>query len=433
MTLTPDPYQIEGANWLANRYRGMLADEPGLGKTLQAIMACDKVPILTVLIVCPASLVTHWRRTIESERMGGWTAFVTSYEGMIGRDADVIAKNAWCVVIFDEGHYLKNASAKRTKVAYGDLIEPPGHEGGLINRCEYAWVLTGTPMPNHSGELYSHMRALDVDRVRSPKTKRPWTQEQFEAHYCQMVHGFAGMKIVGTKNDDKLNEKLEGFMLRRLKRDVLPQLPSLRFGELFVDAGVTDEDLGIDPEDLKRIRDALEKKGVEGLKGQYVHFAALRRATGLAKVKPVVEWLRMWLETTDKKIVVFGHHVDALRAIYTAKGIHPFAVKIEGLTPRDNRQGIVDSFQNEKNVRVMIGQIGAAGTGLTMTAASDVLFLESSWVPADNAQAAMRVHRIGQKNACMIRFAMLPGSIDEQVQKAVMRKSESIARVLGDG
>ena len=302
----------------------------------------------------------------------------------------------------------------------------------MLGRADYAFVLTGTPMPNHSGELYSHLRALDPARVRSPKTGRVWTQQQFEAHFCEMRHAFVGMTIVGTKNDAKLNEKLDGFMLRRLKKDVLPDLPAIRFGEFFVDAGVTDEDLGLDPEDIRMIREALEKKGVAGLRQQYTHFAALRRATGVAKVKPVIDWLRMWLETTDKKIVVFGHHTAALRAIYHAKGIHQYARKIEGTTLQSDRQGHVDAFQTEPNVRVMIGQISAAGTGLTMTAASDMLFLESSWVPADNAQAAMRIHRIGQKNACMVRFAMLAGSIDEQVQRAVMRKSESIARVLGD-
>lgn len=432
MRLTPDPYQQEGIDWLASRRRAMLADEPGLGKTLQAIRAMDRLPVLSVLIVCPASLVTHWQRQVAEQSNSTWTAFVTSYEGMTGKHfADIMAQ-PWCAAIFDEGHFLKNAGSKRTKAAYGDLTEPPGREGGIINKLDYAWVLTGTPMPNHSGELYSHLRALDANRVRSPKTGRVWTLEQFQANFCQMVHGFASMKIVGTKNDAKLNERLNGFMLRRLKKDVLPQLPSIRFGELYVDAGVTDEDLGIDPEDIAKIRAALEKKGVNGLKQQFTHFAALRRATGLAKVKPVIEWLRMWLETTDKKIVVFGHHTDALRAIYHAKGINECAVKIEGNTTQPLRQPLVDRFQSDPTVRIMIGQISAAGTGLTMTAASDMLFLESSWVPADNAQASMRIHRIGQKNACMVRFAMLPGSIDEQVQRAVMRKSESIARVLGD-
>ncbi|MBB3980126.1 SNF2 family DNA or RNA helicase [Rhizobium azooxidifex] len=432
MRLTPDPYQQEGIEWLSTRRRAMLADEPGLGKTMQAIRAVDRLPALFVLVVCPASLVTHWHRQVEEQSNGTWSVFVTSYEGLAGKHKDFVMTNSWCVVIFDEGHFLKNAGSKRTKAAYGDLSEPPGYEGGVLALADWCWTLTGTPMPNHSGELYSHLRALDADRVRSPKTGRVWTQQQFEAHFCEMRHAFVGMQIVGTKNDAKLNEKLDGFMLRRLKKDVLPQLPSIRFGELYVDAGVTDEDLGIDPEDIAKIREALETKGVEGLKNQYTHFAALRRATGLAKVKPVIEWLRMWLETTDKKIVVFGHHTDALRAIYHARGINEWAVKIEGSTTQPLRQPLVDRFQTDPKVRVMIGQIGAAGTGLTMTAASDMLFLESSWVPADNAQASMRIHRIGQKNACVVRFAMLPRSIDEQVQKAVMRKSESIARVLGD-
>lgn len=93
------------------------------------------------------------------------------------------------------------------------------------------------------------------------------------------------------------------------------------------------------------------------------------------------------------------------------------------------RQQAVDAFQNDPAVRVFIGQIQAAGTGLTLTAASDALFVESSWTPSDNQQAAMRIHRIGQRNACLVRFAMLAGSIDENIQRAVLRKTSDIQKL----
>jgi SWI/SNF-related matrix-associated actin-dependent regulator 1 of chromatin subfamily A len=126
--------------------------------------------------------------------------------------------------------------------------------------------------------------------------------------------------------------------------------------------------------------------------------------------------------------VLFAHHREVIEGLQAGLSGH---VSITGQTPASSRGFIVDTFQNDPHARVFIGQIQAAGTGITLTAASDVLFVESSWVPAENQQAAMRIHRIGQKNACLIRFATLAGSIDEQIQKAVARKTADITALLG--
>lgn len=425
------PYQIVGSEWLAERPRAILADEPGLGKTVQAIVACDLVFATDVLVVCPASVVPNWRNEIERWRVGDWQATVLSYEGMCARFDELMARR-WSVVIFDEGHYLKSPGTKRTRAAYGDVVSLIREFEGLVDRADHVWTVTGTPQMNFPNELYTHFRALAPDRIVGPRSGRIWTYEQFSAFYCDMKPGFQGMKIVGGKNEEKLAEKLDGLMLRRLKRDVLPDLPDVRFSEFAVDADVTDVDLGVDPYELLMVKKVLERDGVAGLTKSVPHIASLRRVTGMAKIKAVAAWLRDFLDDNPgRKIVVFAHHTDAIAALRKQKGLQD-AVYVVGTCNQDHRASAVKQFQNDPKIRLFFGQIQAAGTGITLTAASDLLFLEPSWVPAENAQAAMRIHRIGQKSLCNVRYALLPKSIDAQIMRAVMRKSESIAKVMGE-
>lgn len=425
------PFQTIGSEWLSERTRAMLADEPGLGKTVQCIRAADLVFAVNVLVVCPASVVSNWHAEIAKWRIGDWKPFVVSYEGMSGQHRDFIFGQRWSVAIFDEGHYLKSPLSKRTKTAYGDTLGVLREFTGIVDLAEYVWTVTGTPQMNYPNELYTHFKALEPDRIRSKRSGKIYSYEQFQAYFCELRPAFQGMKIVGSRNEQELAERLDGFMLRRLKRDVLPDLPDVRFSEFHVAADVDDADLGIDPVEAAALRAALEKDGVAGLRKLAPHFASLRRVTGLAKVKPVAAYLRTFLETTNRKIVVFAQHTDVIAALCRQAGLSQFQ-RITGATMPKARADAVDKFQNDPFTRIFYGQIQAAGTGITLTAAHDLLFVETSWVPAENAQAAMRIHRIGQKSLCDVRYAVLPGSIDMLIARAVMRKSESIAKVLGE-
>jgi SWI/SNF-related matrix-associated actin-dependent regulator 1 of chromatin subfamily A len=424
------PYQVEGSEWLAERKRAMLADDMGLGKSAQLISACDLVFAVDVLVICPASIVANWQREIEMWRVGQWTATVVSYEGMRARHEEFMAKR-WSVLAVDEAHYMKSPTAKRTLAVYGDTTGIIREFEGLVDRAEYVWVATGTPQPNFPNELYTHFKALRPDLIVGPRSGRVYTHEQFNSHFCEMRPAFQGMKIVGSKNETELAVKLSRLALRRLKESVLPELPEVRFSEFVVDADLTDVDLGINPIEAKMIKVVLERDGVAGLKSAVTHLASLRRVTGLAKVKAVAEYIRMFLETTDRKIVVFAHHTEVIAALRKQRGLQG-AVALTGATKIGERGEVVREFQSNPNIRVFFGQIQAAGTGNTLTAASDLLFVESSWVPAENAQAAMRIHRIGQKSLCNVRYAVLPKSVDGLVMRAVMRKSESIAKVMGE-
>lgn len=424
------PYQVEGAKFLASRGRALLADEMGLGKSAQAIAACDALDAQDVIVVCPASVRENWRR--EFERFGKFerVVHVWSY--------DYVARNApdnagADVLILDEAHYLKNHKAKRTKAIFGEKCDG---NGGLIERAKHVFLLTGTPTPNHPAELWPMLRAVMPDAI-SPRYSngvgrpagvrmKPLSYWSFVQRYCRTRDNGFGIQIVGGKNLDQLKAAIAPYVLRRKKDEVLKDLPPIRFDDLPLDGKITLPQDCCD--EVRLVYDTFQEKGVEGLKEIAVHVAKYRRLCGLAKVAPVVEWIGDQIDSL-KKLVVFAQHREVIGALQQAFG--NLAVSVTGSTYPEDRQRCVDTFQKDENIPLFIGQIQAAGTGITLTAASDLLFVESSWVPAENEQAAMRIHRIGQKNACLVRFATLPGSVDEQIQRAVMRKTADIAKLFG--
>ncbi|WP_395175548.1 DEAD/DEAH box helicase [Roseibium alexandrii] len=423
--MKPFAYQKRGIQFLARNRRALLADEPGLGKTFQAIRACDAAFAEDVLIVCPASVIGTWKAEIAKFATRTWNFHVTSYEMACGKEYDKLMSQRWDTIILDEAHYLKTLTSKRTKKIYGFSTKDGYRRGiGLVDRAFAVWLLTGTPMPNDPSELFPHLRALAEERIHSPRTGKVWSMHQFINAYCVTKNNGFGDRIVGAKNADKLHRKLNGFMLRRYKRDVLKDLPPLRFGEIQVDGDLS----GLPAEEVQKVKAALEAGGFQALKEIAGHVGVLRRLTGLAKIGSTIKWLQDWLANSTGKIVVFAYHRDVIAALHEQFG--DIAVGISGSTSQADREDARERFQTDPSVRMFIGQITAASTGITLTAASDLLFVESSWVPAEIEQAAQRIHRIGQKDSCLVRFAMIPNSIDEDIQRAVARKVGMIERVI---
>jgi SWI/SNF-related matrix-associated actin-dependent regulator 1 of chromatin subfamily A len=432
-------YQKHGAAWLAQIGRGLLADEPGLGKTAQAIAAADEhmdSKLDMGLVVCPASVVANWEREIRL--FAPWLAAqftVVSYDK--ARTRDDLKRHEFKVLILDEAHFLKSKDAKRTQAILGKRCDG---KGGLVERAEHVFLLTGTPMPNHPGELWPLLRAVMPDSIVGLKTGKPVAYWPFVMRYCRVENNYLGHpQIKGGKNLAELKKRIAPFYLRRKKSDVLPDLPELRTDLLALPAAapadpgrelrVRDGDRGcsLAGSAAELVREALERGGIEALAAIAPHVATLRRLTGLAKAGPVSEWVADQLDGGLQKLVIFAVHREVVQDIRNRLYKRYGVAVIEGGTT--DRQTQVDRFQNDPLVRVFIGQIQAAGTGITLTAASDLVFAESSWVPTDNEQAAMRIHRIGQRNACMVRFAMIPGSIDEQIAEACRRKLADIQAV----
>lgn len=423
------PYQLDGANFLASRRRAMLADEPGLGKTAQAIHAANLVGADPVLVVHPASVRSSWLRDIAT--FGAGQRFVLQSYDKAARDWQQY-EGPWGAIILDEAHRLKSPSAKRTAAIYG-----LGGFRGLLPLAGHVWALTGTPAPNNPAELHTHMASLFPESLRmASNPARTYDRDGFMHRYCILRDTTFGLRVVGSKNLDDLRDRLKPHLIRRLKKDVLTDLPEIRHEPLLFDAPEALAALKEIPGDeVATIREVLKDGDAAALSSMTAEMTSLRRITALAKAPIVAEWVREFLADTDRKIVIFAHHREAvdvlLKQLRHISGKDVRIPMITGGTTPAHRAQAIERFQNDPKHRVFIGQIQAAGEGITLTAASDLIFLEQSWVPSENAQAAMRIHRIGQKRGCMARYATLAGSVDEAVQRVLARKTEMLSGLFG--
>lgn len=447
------PHQIEGARWLAERRVALLADDPGLGKTFTALAATLQLPpsetAQRVLVLCPTVVLFNWQAEVHRWLPGFDAQVVTHGKAQIEPDADVVIvphgllltpwirsqllKTAWDAVIVDEAHAFKSVEAKRTAALYHA-------QAGIVKSAKRVWLLTGTPCPNHAGELYTHLRGLDWKRLVVEVGKPPLEYWEFVDRYCRSRETPYGVQIVGNRPEKlpELKRALDGFVLRRKKADVLKDLPPIRFEmvhlrPLDLDAATAALDAELSP----HVRQALSERDVEStleyfnaVKGE-AGFTRFRRLCGLAKAGPVAELLERELEDGAlEKVVVFAHHKDVVEK--TADGLGRFGVRtITGATAPADRAANVAAFQTSGRVRVMVSNIVAGGVGVTLNAASEVMFAEQSWVPGENAQAANRCHRIGQAKRVRVRFAALAGTLDAVIAQALRRKIKMIQEVVG--
>lgn len=464
----PFPYQELSIDWLARKPVAILALEMGLGKTLVAIRAADQLGLRRILVICPAVAITNWIREFQTGQLIPRTVkgiyqsgdrpacdvTIVNYDKLSRGSVSDLLDQDWELVIFDEGHYLKSSTSKRTQVCYGSLYRPLGdpRQGGIISRAKYIWVLTATPLPNHLGEIWTHIRALAPQLLPTGPNGRPLSYWQFTERYCECRDTMFGRQIVGNKKATlpEVQAMLRPFVLRVRKREVLPDLPPIRYTTTVIEPDSIDEELKRleshrDVEELVRTLEAakaaqeLNEGGVsreerldllETLANRPGHIATLRRMTSLVKVDPALELLVDELGTGALgKVIVFAVHRETLGLL--ERGLTLFnPVMIHGGTQHTHRQNAIDRFQTDPACRVIVGQIQACGTAINLTAASDVVFVEASWVPSDNAQAASRAHRIGTKSAVLVRFLALAGSVDEIVQETLARKTAAIAEIL---
>jgi SWI/SNF-related matrix-associated actin-dependent regulator 1 of chromatin subfamily A len=448
------PYQDVGATFLAQRAGAFLFDEPGLGKTCQAIKGADHVGALRRLVVCPASARENWRREVRkfsAQPRAVDVAYSASHVFAQAADTWIVNYDlvhnkrilrqirAWApdLVIADELHLLKNEEARRTLAMFGVGV---ARKGGAIETAKHVWGLTGTPIPNNVMEIYEPLRAIAPKALELVPGQGPMTKAQFSARYVNTVQGPYGLKVTGSKNLADLRQRLSRFAIRRRKADVLPDLPPFRVEMSVLSSPTAVAALHRAQASTPGVQELIAALAAatmlndpqaiqEALAAAQPHVAALRRLTGMLKAPLVAEMVEDDLNGGLDKIVVMGVHRSVLDIL--AERLKRFRPQVlHGGTSADARQKAIDTFQQEPSARVFIGQIVAAGTAITLTAAADLVFAETSWVPADNAQAAMRVHRIGQTKPVLVRMPILAGTIDETVARAVRRKTKDIAALL---
>lgn len=403
----------------------MLADQPGVGKTPQAVRAAqlvgvdlmDRMPRICV-VTTKASIENWWR---EFSRW--WPncprqhMFIINYDRLSYdcRELTTFNTGNWDIIIADEAHKLKSPGAKRTKNFYRTAIRRV-KAGGRV------WLLTGTPAKNHPGELFTHLRALRPDLILS-RSGKPMSQHQFESRYCDVQETPFGRRINGARRDriPELRKKLDSFMLRRLKKDVQEYLPDLVFDVFPLSV---DEKVAQRVPDIPGIQDGMtEDEILDAIKRE--HMSTERRLLGTVKAPYVADYVESELEAPGK-IIVFAHHRDALDILEKLLGQFKPA-RIDGRTK--DAQAQVDMFQTDPDCRVMLGQISACGEALTMTAARQVAFAEAAWSPSDNYQAACRAHRHGLTHGLTVRFLSIPRTKDDLVQRVLARKAHDLAEL----
>ena len=437
------PFQTEGAAWLSARRRALLADEQGLGKTVQAIAAADNAGHWNVLVVCKAVAKTNWMREFDQwsfadrrVQIPGTTDKFDPRAELTILNYDIVhrpgvlrqlVRGRWDLLIADEMHSVKGGlDTKRGQVLLHDQL-------GLAGRCNAVWGLSGTPAPNHAGDLYAWLSAVHPEAVVDLPN-----YHDFLNRYCRWINTDRGPRIFGNKKGAaaELRRLLAPIMLRRKRTEVLPQLPDLSVDMLPVDSRVSPELKALERHpDVAAVRDVLLAIEVDDNPDAWERIAELdlgtyRRFTGLAKIEAVAELVRDELSAGQDKIVLMAWHrdvIDKLTDLLSDYG----AMSIHGGTPFAEKQFAIDSFQRQSTgCRVIVGNIQTAGTSITLTAANRLLFVESSYVPGDNEQAMLRILRIGQTRACRVSFTALAGTTDEIVQRVYARKAQMLSEFI---
>ncbi|PRW20657.1 SWI SNF-related matrix-associated actin-dependent regulator of chromatin subfamily A 1 isoform X1 [Chlorella sorokiniana] len=436
------PFQREGVKFALRRGgRVLIGDEMGLGKTVQAIAVAaayrDEWPLL---VIAPSSLREAW-----ADALHRWLNLTEDKMHIVhgGKDAAKVPSNVQCLIISynfvqkmdlgkkfrvavvaDESHSLKESSAQRTKATIP-----------LIKEARRAILLSGTPALNKPKEIFQQLSAL----VPSAKLK----MSAFGERYCQGNHFD---KYGGASNLGELNAMLKSSVLvRRLKRDVLTQLPSKRRQQviLCLDSEAKKMLAGLQKQ-LDTVRQLMGEEArksaasggaVSGSMAQNTVITELYKKTAEVKAKAVQEYVQLLLDN-GQKFLIFAHHTSLLDAIEHTCNRHKGCqhIRIDGSTPPAQRQSLVNKFQENADVRVAILSIKAAGTGLTLTAASTVVFAEMTWTPGEIIQAEDRAHRIGQASSVNVIFLFAKGSSDDLIWASLEKKLDTVGEAIdGEG
>ena len=445
LRVEPYPYQREGIEYGLDKKRLIIGDEPGLGKTLQSIGIVDTANAYPCLVICPSSLKINWQREFEKFtdksalvldnsvrttwpyllKMGMHHVAIVNYEslrkyfvwdikgGKSFRLKDVVfcpQIRMFRSVVIDESHRVKDPSAQQTIFTKG-----------ITTGKEWIILLSGTPVVNRPEDLVAQLSIMGRLQEFGGRTK-------FMADYCTDPKDKKAEPAVPLSVLS--NQLYANCMIRREKAKVLPQLPDKTRVDLYVDISNAPEynlaaaDLA---EYLRQYTECTDweirrKMRMEAL----VRFMTLRQLATLGKVAQAVDFIRTFLDSGKKLIVFCSLHevVDALCKAF------PRAVTVTGRDSASSKQVAVDSFQNNPDVQLIVCSIKAAGVGLTLTASSNVAFVELAWTYADCCQCEDRAHRIGQKDNVTCYYLLGRGTIDQTIYSLIHKKKSIAAEIM---
>ena len=439
------PHQQAGACRIAARQPTYLGFDMGIGKTRTFIEAVKLRNAERVLVICPASAVLVWKREIKLWHPSATFVVVKSQlalltpatyyiisHGLMSQangpvaEALVAGPAVYNMTALDEAHAFNAVDSNRVKV----LRRAAPKLGDII-------PLSGTPMRNHAGDLYT---LLSICWPRGIRMNR----YEYEDRFCKVNHRtFGGSRMIrvieGSKNLDQLKTLIAPFMVRVRKEQVFQDLPAIIWDTVPVPldpAQVVAED------SFKSFETSLASKGLDTgaevlaalARKNDVNIMAMRRMLGIAKLRGATEYIVDMLDNLpeDRKVLVFAHHAHVIASLARHFGEYSPAVLTGSTTPRE-REAAVDKFLNDPKCRVFVGNIQAAGTAITLVGprckCSDVVFVESSWTPMDNAQAACRVHRIGQKDGVVARMLSAAGTVDDLINGLLVRKAKEFTQL----
>lgn len=414
------PFQAEGVGFIEDRGgRVLIGDEMGLGKTVQALawLQYKGNPVLPAVVVCPASLKGNWERecrewtTLTPCVLSGTKPSKIPALSLLIINYDIL--HYWkeelnkivTTVILDECHFIKNPKAIRTK-ATKEFCKGKKH----------VIALSGTPIVNRPVEFFNTLNMLAPDTFN-----RYWDYAQ---RYCDAKHNGYGWDLSGASNVEELHQRLDrNIMIRRLKSEVLKDLPEKT--RTVVPLALNGNE-GIYTAALREALGAWQDEKPDPLK-DITHISALRQAAMYAKFDLCCEWIDNFLET-GRKLVVFDVHHKTTDRLMEKYG--KIAVTLDGRVDARLRSKVVEQFQTDPKVQMLIGNVQVAGTGFTLTAAQDAIFLEYPWTPGELSQSEDRIHRIGQKGATSIYYLVAKNTLEEDILELIEEKRKVLNGVL---
>ena len=469
------PYQRAGVSYIQKVKKAILADQPGLGKTVQALSTLVAGKSLPAVVVCPNTLKLNWEREVrrffphlKSAVLNGTRPagieevdiIIINYD-ILHHRLDDIFKHGYRSLIADESHAIKNgqkshacpncdAVMRSNSTRCGGCMEKvkPVEKWSVkrtdavmklaknVSDEDYVILLTGTPVTNRPLELIPQLEAIN--------------KLDYFGGSWKFKNRYAPKKNVAL-NTLELNEKLrESCFVRRLKKDVYGELPELRNSVQLVSPSEEQmryyRSIELDAIEwfAEKARRIAEEEGYDGTEAYWqkrirleasedlVRLTALREAVSTIKHDSVIAWLDNFLESSDdEKVIVFAEHVSFVEQIY--ERYKDTAVKIRGGVSITDRQKAVDRFQNDPTCRIFVGNMQAASEGLTLTAASDVVFCELGWTPAIHEQCVSRCYgRANDMHGATAWYLLAPRTIDEYIYE-LLEKKKRIVDAVTDG